>query len=347
MRSNVAHTIWLPSVVVWLLLAAPANSADRSHPAPNFVPAMQSRIVPADAKVDLLWNEGRFTEGPVSTADGAILFSDIGNRILRYDPRSKQVDVFRDPSGKSNGLMFDARGRLVACEGGTPGGNRRVSITDQAGKVTALADSFQGKRLNSPNDLAITPGGNVYFTDPRYGGDEPRELDFEGVFVVDSPGEARVATREVEKPNGILVSVNGKTVYVSDNNNRPDGAHQLLAFRVQPDGTLRDKRVLFDFGPNRRGIDGMTLDEQGNLYASAGHGDEAGIYIFSPKGAPLAFVPTPGDPTNCVFGVDELARALFITAAGPKPQGNEPRPYALYRIDLNIPGYHLFPRVTP
>ena len=347
MKSNDARTAWLPSVLVWLMLAGPAVSADRSHPAPNFVPAMQSRIVPAAAKVDLLWSEGQFTEGPVATADGAILFSDIGNRILRYDPRSKQLDVFRDPSGKSNGLMFDARGRLVACEGATHGGNRRVSITDRAGKITALADSFGGKRLNSPNDLAIAPGGNVYFTDPRYGGDEPRELDFEGVFVVDSPGHVRLATRDVQKPNGILASADGKTVYVSDNNNRADGAHQLLAFRVQSDGTLRDKRVLFDFGPNRRGIDGMTLDEQGNIYASAGRGDEAGIYVFSPKGAPLAFIPTPGSPTNCVFGVGELAKTLFITAGGPKPNGNEPRRFALYRVDLNIPGYRLFPRVMP
>ncbi len=264
---------------------------------------------------------------------------------MRFDPRDKQTGVFRAPSGKSNGLMFNAKGELVACEGAGPGGNRRISITDKDGKVRALADRYHGKRFNSPNDLAIAPSGDVYFSDPRYVGDEPRELDFEGVFLVKPNGAVHVATRDVEKPNGILVTADGKMVYVSDNNSRADGKHQLLSFRVQPDGTLADKGVLFDFGPNRRAIDGMTLDAEGNIYATAGRGEEAGIYVFSPHGAPLALIPMPGDPTNCVFGVGDEASTLYITCATKQPDAGGARPpYGLYRIRLNKPGYRLFPK---
>ena len=320
----------------WLAAASGVHAAD------TFEPTSQQAIVPADAKLELLWDEGMFTEGPAATADGAILFSDIGDRIMRFDPATGKTTVFREPSGKSNGLVFDLRGRLVACEGAGPGGRRRISITERDGTVRTLADRFDGKRFNSPNDLAVNAKGTVYFTDPRYVGDEPRELDFEGVFVVDSRGTVRVATRDVEKPNGILVAPDGKTVYVSDNNNRPDGNHQLTAFSVRPDGTLGDKRVLHDFGPNRRGIDGMTLDAEGNIYATAGRGERAGVYVFSPEGKPLAFIATPGTPTNCTFGTGDEAATLYITAATDQPPGPEGRPpFGLYRIRLNNKGYRV------
>jgi sugar lactone lactonase YvrE len=310
----------------------------------KFLPTAQDKIVPRDAKVELLWNEGEFTEGPAPATDGAILFSDIGNRIMRYDPRAKTTTVFRATSGKANGLKFDSQGNLVACEGAAPSGNRRISVTDAAGKTRTLADRFEGKQFNSPNDLAITSGGRVYFSDPRYVGDEPRELDFEAVFLVEPTGSVRVATRDVQKPNGIIVTSDGNTVYVSDNNSLADGNHQLVRFAVQADGTLAEKKLLHDFGPNRRGIDGMTLDQQGNIYATAGSGSEAGVYVFGTGGEPLAFIATPGDPTNCVFGIGDEAATLYITAAGPKAMKTESKPrYALYRIPLTIPGYHVFP----
>ena len=313
----------------------------------TFQPTAQDKIVPRGAKVELLWNEGEFTEGPAPTVDGAILFADIGNRILRFDPRTKTTTVFRAVSGKANGLKFDAQGNLVACEGATPGGNRRISVTNAAGTTRTLADRFEGKRFNSPNDLAITTDGRVYFSDPRYVGDEPRELDLEAVFLVEPTGNVRVATRDVQKPNGIIVTPDGKTVYVSDNNSLADGNHQLVKFSVQSDGTLAEKKVLHDFGPNRRGIDGMTLDQQGNIYATAGSGPEAGIYVFESSGKPLAFIATPGDPTNCVFGIGNEAATLYITAAGPKSTPGESKPrYALYRTALAIPGYHVFPSAS-
>lgn len=310
----------------------------------DFTPTAQARIVPPGAKVETLWNEGDFTEGPAPAADGAILFSDIGNRILRFDPKTGKTTEFRNPSGKSNGLKFNPQGELVACEGAAPGGNRRISVTDTNGKVRTLADKFDGKRFNSPNDLAITAAGDIYFTDPRYVGNEPRELDFEGVFLVKPDGSVRVATRDVQKPNGIIVTPDGKTVYVADNNGAPMGNRQLVAFNVQPDGTLADKRVLHTFGPQQRGIDGMTLDVEGNIYATAGNGPLAGIYVFGPQGEQLARIITPGEPSNCVFGVDDEARTLYITGAGPPVTGGAKRPYALYRVPLAIAGYHVFPR---
>jgi gluconolactonase len=310
----------------------------------GFKPVAQAQIVPAGAAPELVWSGGEFTEGPAPAADGAILFSDIGNRILRFDPRTKKTTVFRDPSGKSNGLKFNPRGELVACEGAAPGGQRRISVTDPKGNVRTLADRFEGKRFNSPNDLAITSTGDVYFTDPRYVGDEPRELDFEAVFLVKPDGTVRVATRDVQKPNGIIVTPDGKTVYVADTNNEPDGNHQLVEFGVQADGTLADKRVLHDFGPTRRGIDGMTLDVRGNIYATGGTGPLAGIYVFGPQGEQLAFIATPGDPSNCVFGIGPEASTLYITGAAPQqPAAGGKRPYGLYRIRLNNAGYHVFP----
>jgi sugar lactone lactonase YvrE len=329
-------------IAISLAAAQAALAADGRS---TFKPTAQDQIVPADSKLELLWNEGDFTEGPAPDKDGAILFSDIGNRILRFDPASGSVTVFRDPSGRSNGLKFNPAGLLVACEGANTGGNRRISITEPSGRVRILADRFEGKRFNSPNDLAIAADGRIYFTDPRYLGEEPRELDFEAVFLIEPDGKVRVATRDVEKPNGIIVTPDGRTAYVSDNNSRRDGKHQLVAFAAQPDGTLVQKRVLHDFGPDSRGIDGMTLDMAGNIYATAGTGPLAGVYVFGSQGQPLAFISMPGDPTNCVFGVGLEATTLYVTAAGPgalRPNGK--RAYGLYRIRLAHPGYHVFPQ---
>lgn len=324
-----------------LSLAAPVDA--QTAKVKPFVPTAQAKIVPADSQLELVWNDGDFTEGPAPAADGAILFTDIGERIMRFDPATRKTSVFREPSGRANGLMFDPQGRLVACEGANTGGNRRISITELDGKVRTLADRYDGKRFNSPNDVAIDMQGRVYFTDPRYVGDDPRELDFEGVFLVTPEGKVTVATRDVQKPNGILVAADGKTVYVADNNGREDGNHHLTAFAVQADGTLGAKQILWDFGPNVRGIDGMTLDSSGAIYATAGRGEAAGIYVFSPAGEPLAFLPTPGDPTNCVFGLGKDVQTLYITADGPKPtEEGKKRRFGLYRIRLATKGYHVF-----
>ncbi|MCH8047092.1 MAG: SMP-30/gluconolactonase/LRE family protein [Planctomycetes bacterium] len=309
--------------------------------AAEFQPTAQDRFVPKEAKAEVIWNDGDFTEGPTVTAYGDILFSDIGNRIMRFEPKSGEVSVWRKNSGKTNGLMFDQQGRLIACEGAA-GGNRRISITGQDGKVRTLARSWQGKRFNSPNDLAIDSAGRVYFTDPRYGGDEPREIPFEGVFRVDPDGTVTLVTRDLQKPNGILVSIDGKHLFVADNN--PGKNRHLVSFAITKGGKLAGKKILFDFGTGR-GIDGMTLDRDGNIYATAGSGAAAGIYVFNPEGKHLAMIPTPGDPTNCVFGIGRDAGTLYITAAGPKPtEKGQERRYALYRVRLKSGGHHIFPK---
>src|SRR6185503_706577 len=239
-----------------------------------------AQILTAASKLDLLWGEGELTEGPALAPDGSIFFSDIGNAIYRYEPGSGKTELFRKPSGRSNGLMFNQKGDLIAAEGANTGGNRRISITSgiqggKDGEVKTLSGGLEGKKFNSPNDLAIDSAGNVYFSDPRYVGSEPRELDFEAVFFIKPDGTTSVATRDLQKPHGILVSPDGKHVYVSDNN--AEGNRQLLSFDVEQPGKLTKKKVLHDFVTGR-GIDGMTLDTEGNIYATAGTGDKAGVY---------------------------------------------------------------------
>lgn len=315
-----------------------------------FTPVKQRAIVPETSKLELLWSEGEFTEGPALAPDGSILFSDIGTKIYRFDPATKETKIFREPSGRSNGLMFDAQGRLIACEGANTGGGRRISITTgiqgaKDGKIETLAGSLQGKRFNSPNDLAIDGQNRVYFTDPRYVGDDPRDLDFEAIFLVGAPvagkeSEVKIATRDIQKPNGILVSADGKQVFVADNN--PKGNVHLVAFDVQADGTLGNKKILFDFVTGR-GIDGMTLDSKGNIYATAGTGEKAGVYLFSSTGEHLGFIATPGDPTNCCFGFPESNHRsyLYVTAStGPKKDGKDPK-FGLFRILLPASGYYV------
>jgi gluconolactonase len=314
-----------------MCLTAPLRAAD-------FVPTAQSDYVPADAKLEMLWADGEFTEGPALAPDGSILFSDIGNTIYRFDPATKKTSVFREKSGRSNGLKFNQKGELIACEGANNGG-RRISITDEKGQVKTLSDHYDGKRFNSPNDLAIAPNGDVYFTDPRYGGDDPRDLDFEGVFLVKPDGKTTIATKDVTKPNGIIVTADGKTCYVADHHPNKEKGRVLFRFDIANDGTLANKQLLHSFG-QFRGIDGMTIDRDGNIYATAGSGERAGIYVFSPTGKHLAFIKLPGDPTNCVFGGGEESNVLYITAAAPKKQG-EATKYAIYRIPLKKQGYHV------
>src|SRR5438067_1928007 len=131
-----------------------------------FLRAEEESLVPEGAKLEKLWSEGEFTEGPAHGPDGCIYFSDIGNRIMKFDPATGKTAEFRNPSGRANGLDFDPQGRLVACEGANTGGNRRITRTEKDGKVVVLADKWMGKRFNSPNDLTIDKKGRVYFTDP-------------------------------------------------------------------------------------------------------------------------------------------------------------------------------------
>lgn len=262
------------------------------------------------AKLEKLWGEGTFTEGACEGPDGCVYFSDIGNRIMKFDPKTGQTTVHREKSGKSNGLKFDAAGRLIACEGASDSGNRRVSITEKDGTVRTLADKWMGKKFNSPNDLTLDAKGRVYFTDPRYAGKEPREISTESVYRIDPDGTVTQVTTDVSRPNGIVISPDGKLLYVADNN--ADGTRQLLSFPLAADGSLGPKTVLYNFEKGR-GIDGMTVCEDGTIAATAGTKDLAGVWFFSPKGEKIGFLPTPEDPTNiCFAGPDR--KTMYVTA---------------------------------
>jgi gluconolactonase len=301
-------------VVVFFVAGLPAVGAE-------------SPVVPEGAKLEKLWGEGEFTEGPAQGPDGCIYFSDIGNRIMRFDPSTGKTTEFRKPSGRANGLDFDPQGRLVACEGASTGGGRRVSITDKDGRVRTLADSWKGKRFNSPNDLTVDTKGRVYFSDPRYVGGERRELERESVYRIDPDGTVTRIIKSVGKPNGVILSPDMKTLYVADND--PRGKRVLLAFPLRDDGTVGDGRELHDFGKGR-GIDGMSIDVKGNVYATAGSGKAAGVYVFSPAGKKIDFIPTPESPTNCVFGGPNR-KTLYVTAGK-----------SLYRIGLKVEGFAVF-----
>lgn len=315
------------------------------EPAPrdplHFQATKQAEFVPPASKLEVVYSGGTFTEGPTVAADGAILFSDVReSKTLRYDPKSGKTTVFRADSNNSNGMMHDAQGRLLSCEG-AGGGPRRVSIRSLDGKVTTVVDNWQGKHFHSPNDVAIAPNGTVYFTDPRYGGNSPKEIDFEGVYFI-RDGKAHVASDKIQRPNGILISQDGSTAYVADNNNQFGGARSLLKMPIEKDGTFGPSAKLFDFGMGRRGIDGMAMDQQGNIYATAGQGDDAGVYVFSPTGEQLAVIKVPDLPTNCIFGGPDEPNALYITAqTEPDEQGKTS--FGLFRIELAKEGYRIFP----
>ena len=266
---------------------------------------------------------GGVTEGPAWDGS-ALLFTHIpASRILRYDPRTKKTSVFREGTNCANGLMFDPQGRLFACEGDA----RRMVRYDSNGSVTVLADQFEGKRFNIPNDLAIDPQGRVWFTDPYYEGaagpwSEDRankQLDHDSVYRLDPRPEGRWdiqrVTFDTTRPNGLLFSLDHKTLYVAQSGRRPEEFRQLRAYPVREDGSLGDMQVLHDFGEHR-GIDGMCLDVEGNIVATAGFttsGPGPKIYVFSPGGTVLETHPVDAaKPTNCSFAEEGL-HTLYVT----------------------------------
>lgn len=281
-----------------------------------------------DAQLEHLWGEGEFTEGGALAEDGSILFSDIGDRIMRFDPETGETRALRDPSGRANGLIFDPQGRLIAAEGAN-GGNRRISATGPDGEIQTLADRYDGKRFNSPNDVAVDSAGRVYFSDPRYTGNEPRELEDEAVYRIDPDGSVHRLETTANKPNGLVVSPDDRLLFVSDNG--PE-RKALLRLDLDPEtGAASRPRKIKDFG-NGRGIDGMTVTTDGLIVATAGAGRLGGVYVFAPDGTPIDFLPTPETPTNLVFGGPERS-TLYITAGR-----------SLYRVETNMTGFQLWPK---
>lgn len=270
---------------------------------------------------------GGITEGPAWDGSGLLYTRIQQSRIMRYDPTTGACTVWREHTNCANGLALDAQGRLYACEGGATVDARRVVRYEPGGDVTVLADSFDGKRLNIPNDLVIDPEGRVWFTDPFYEGasgpwSEDRankELDHDSVYRLDPQpdGGCRIArvTFDTTRPNGLLFSLDYNTLYVAQSGRRPDEARQLRAYPVHADKTLGPPEVLHEFREHR-GIDGMCLDTGDNTIATAGWelgGPGPMIYVFSPSGEVLEMHPVPcRRPTNCAFGEADL-RTLYVT----------------------------------
>lgn len=276
-----------------------------------------AQISPDGPNVEQVATGYRFTEGPAEAPDGAIYFTDTpNNQIHRFDPSTGESATFREDAGRANGLMFDAQGRLVACEGAAPGGRRRVSRTEPDGSLTTLADMWEGKPLNSPNDMDIDATGGIYFTDPRYGNRDDMELGVEAVYYLAPDGTLTRVIDDLVRPNGLILSADEKTLYVADN-----GARKLVAYDVSTPGKPENPRPFSPMGPGHGGgCDGMSIDAQGRVYAT---GDE-GVYIFNPVGTQAALIPTPERPANCTLARD--GKTLYITART-----------SLYRVVLDQP----------
>jgi gluconolactonase len=293
------------------------------------------RIVLPGAVIEKVLGDLQFAEGPVWVRGGGyLLFSDIpANSIMKWTPGGG-LSVFRNrvftrefPKGiqiGSNGLTRDRQGRLIACEHG----NRRVSRTEKDGAVTTLADRYEGKRFNSPNDVVCKRNGDVYFTDPNSvarnnppdpHGDFKPELDFNGVYRVTAAGKLELMTRDVPYPNGLAFSPDEKKLYVA--NTRPDKF--WMVFDVSADGTLANGKMFLDVNkePGDGAPDGMKVDQAGNLYATG----PGGVLVISAQGKHLGTIQLPEVPANCAWGDD--GTTLYMTART-----------GLYRIKLKTRG---------
>lgn len=261
----------------------------------------------------------QFTEGPVWHPRRYLLFSDIpANRIYRLGPDGN-VQVWREPSGNSNGLTYDRQGRLVACEHG----NRRVSLTAADGPPQPLATYYRGKRLNSPNDAVVRSDGSIYFTDPPYGIQEgDRELPYNGVFRIAPDGALELVADDFGRPNGVTLAPDEATLYVDDSERR-----QIRASDVAPDGSLSNGRLWADMAsPDTGSPDGIKVDREGNVYCTG----PGGVWVYTPEARCLGVLKGPEQPANLAFGGDDL-RTLYITART-----------SLYALRTKIPGIALF-----
>lgn len=284
-------------------------------------PALFSILDP-DGELERLASGFLFTEGPLWNAeDESLLFSDMPGDHIRRWSAAAGVTTYRKPSNMANGLAYDRRGNLLACEHATS----RVTLTDSSGQTRAIATHYGGKELNSPNDIVCAPDGSVYFTDPPYGRVEfygvPREqeLDFQGVFRVGGdPGSPQLLVDDFEAPNGLCFSLDGRRMFINDT-----ARGHIRVFDVKGDGSLAGGEVWAETnGDGIGGADGLKIDSAGNVY-STGPG---GLHMFNTEGVSLGVIKMPEMAANFTWGGSDY-RSLFIAAST-----------SLYRIRMKTPG---------
>jgi len=280
------------------------------------------QLIPKGAKIEVLTSGFIWSEGPAWDRENEVLlFSDVWrNQVIQWKEGEGQ-SVFMEPSGYtgvephsramgSNGLIFDHEGRLILCEHG----DRRVSLLTKLGGKITLADNYKGNRLNSPNDVCVVSNGDLYFTDPNYGlplqeADPRKELDHSGVYLLRRTGELVLVIGNLQRPNGVCLSPDEKTLYVS---NRDDDWMGYMAYPVSEDGTVGKGRKFYDVTDADKteigGCDGIRTDTQGNLWATG----PGGVNVFSPEGEMLGIIHTGERIGNCVFGND--GSVLYITS---------------------------------
>jgi gluconolactonase len=329
-----------PRNYIWMRTASlDFYAADRAHPAEPaelqiyVADSRLGEIAAPAATLERVASGFVFTEGPVWSADGSLLFSSPNtNAIYRWHPAGR-VTVFRSKSGYlghdigrltqpgSNGLTFDPNGRLTICQHG----NRRVIRVEPHGNVTVIADSYRGRRLNSPNDLVYRSDGTLFFTDPPFGlpamfEDPDKELPFSGVFAV-RDGQVTLVSDELEGPNGLAFSPEERYLYVG---NWDPERKVVMRYELGADNEVVDSSVLFDMtgAEGEDAIDGLKVDQAGNVYACG----PGGIWVISPSGEHLGTLRLPEAPHNLAWGDDD-ARTLYVTALT-----------SVYRIRLHIPG---------
>lgn len=301
--------------------------------------------------LETLFTGGVLTEGAAAAPDGTIYFSDItftrtagmqAGHVMKYDPKTGEVSVYRSPSGMSNGIKFDAQGNMIVAEGADFGGRRVIRTNMKTGKSVIIGGFYQGRQFNAPNDISIDLKGRIYFSDPRYVGHEPMEQGVMAVYRIDPDGSIHQIITDAGKPNGVCVSPDQKTLYVVSNDNGNfdifqfsqglpfhKGRMALLAYDLSPEGTATFRKTLVDYSP-QDGPDGLVVDAEGNLYVAVRDQTRPGIYVYSPEGKELDYLRTPDLPTNVGFGRGKELRTLYITS-GDK----------LQRVRTKKTGYHL------
>jgi len=265
----------------------------------------------SEIKVEKIADGLHFAEGPAWSPEGFLVFSDtVTNKLHKFVP-GKGDSELATVAGGPNGNAYDSQGRLYTCEFR----QRRVTRTSKNGKQDVLASRFEGKRLNAPNDIVVRHDGHVYFTDPAFGNQEDtRELDFNGVFHISPKGELDLVAKWKTRPNGIALSPNGRTLYVSDSD-----ARCVRAYDLDRGGAASGERVLIEKIP---GVpDGVRTDEKGNIYVAA-----KALYVYSPQAQLIGHIELPETPSNLAFGDGDL-QTLFITARS-----------TLYRVRIGVKG---------